>query len=161
MTTKEVFEHDWKEGEKVWLVYYKYNRDITEKNGMFMTKQPAGVIEATVKKIEWSGREYLPFKNITIELDADWKNEPVYSDTFISVSIYYDRPQKYSDSKWCVDKFFNKKDAEKRYKVAVKNWNKKVIKFQDNQRAKIEKAKQEYEKLKAAGTIDISKHITQ
>ena len=58
-----------------------------------------------------------------------------------------------------IDKFFEKKDAEKRFKTAVENWNKQVQRFQAKQKKKIEKAKGEYENLLAAGVIDVDKHI--
>ena len=29
MTVKEALAHDWQVGEKLWEVYYKYNKDIT------------------------------------------------------------------------------------------------------------------------------------
>ena len=58
-----------------------------------------------------------------------------------------------------MDKFFDKKKAEKRYNTAINSWNKKVQQFQNNQKAKIESAKREYDKLLASGVIDADEHL--
>ena len=162
MTVKEALSHDWKEGEKLWEVYYKYNREITEKNWMFMTKQPVGVIEVTVKNVERKKAEGV-YESVGVSLTADWgmdEEDVCYGNSCLHAIVnYLSWGEQYSHQEFCVDKFFNKKDAEKRLKVAVNSWNKKVKRFQDNQKAKIKKAKREYEKLCASGVIDANEHM--
>jgi len=160
MKPQEVLVHEWKEGEKLWTVYYKYNDDIKSGCEWRTTVQPVGVIEVTAKKVEWAGAKDGWFKSVRIELDADWGiPDPPYINTLLSAMITYGSGNTYySNKEFCVDKFFDKKDAEKRYKNAVRNWNRKVKRFQASQKEKIEKAKEEYEKLLAAGVVDVDKY---
>lgn len=160
MTPKQALEHDWKVGEKLWAVYYKYNSEITEKNGFFRTEQPVGVIEVTVTDVERFKASDGSFESVTASITANWGlDEVCYSDTLVRGMVDYTRwGERYSHGEFCVDKFFDKKKAEKRYKTAVNSWNKKVQQFQNNQKAKIEKAKREYERLLAAGVVDANEH---
>ena len=64
----------------------------------------------------------------------------------------------YSKQKFCSDKFFNKEDAEKRFRKVVEQWNKKVKSFQESQKTKLEEAKKQYEALLNKGLIDIEKN---
>lgn len=162
MTVKQALAHDWKEGEKLWEVYYKYNSDITENGGLFRTEQPVGVIEVTVSDVEHYIASDGSFKKVSVSLHADWgmDEDVCYVNSCLHAMVdYMSWGEQYSHQEFCVDKFFNKKDAEKRLKVAINSWNKKVKRFQDNQKAKIEKAKREYEKLCASGVIDTNEHM--
>jgi hypothetical protein len=160
MKPQEVLVHEWKEGEKLWAVYYKYNDDIKSDSLWKTTVQPIGVIEVTAKKVEWTGAKDGWFRSVRITLDADWGiPDPPYINTMLTAMITYGSGNTYySNKEFCIDKFFDKKDAEMRYKDAVRNWNRKVKRFQASQKAKIEKAKEEYEKLLAAGVIDVDKY---
>lgn len=71
MKQQEVLEHEWKEGEKLWAVYYKYNDDIKSDSLWKTTVQPVGVIEVTAKKVEWTGAKDGWFRSVRITLDAD------------------------------------------------------------------------------------------
>ena len=168
MTVKEALSHDWQIGEKIWEVYYKYNKDITTCNGMFMTEQPAGIIEVEVTNIERSNpRHKDDWENINITLKGDfgcdWRDVP-HKNTIITAMVthnnydgtIYDR---YDHLKFCTDKFFNKKDAEKRLKKAVEQWNKKVKTFQESQKNKIDEAKKKYEELLKNGLINIEDNL--
>lgn len=131
MKPQEVLEHEWKEGEKFWEVYYKYNNDIKSNSWWKPTIQPVGVIEVTVKKVEWSEAKNGWFKSVHIDLDADWGiPDPPFINTVLTAMITYGSVKTfYSNKEFCVDKFFDKEDAEKRYKDAVRNWNKKLKRF--------------------------------
>ena len=165
MTVREVLSHDWQVGEKLWEVYYKYNKEITTGKGTFMTSQPVGIIEVTVTEIERNNPEYRDdWESICLTLKGDWGFESPYdnpySNTIITAMVTYDRiyghkGDRYDHQKFCSDKFFNKEDAEKRFKKAVEQWNKKVKAFQDSQKAKLEKAKKQYEALLNKGLINI------
>ena len=159
MTVREVLSHDWQVGEKLWEVYYKYNKEITTGQGTFMTSQPVGIIEVTVNKVELN--EYSDFKSIRLNLIGDWKlgDDNVYSNTVLCGMITYQSSGNfYSNQKFCADKFFNKEDAEKRFKKAVEQWNKKVKTFQESQKNKLKEAKKQYEALLNKGLIDIEKN---
>lgn len=160
MTVKEALSHDWQIGEKIWEVYYKYNKDITTGKGMFMTCQPVGIIEVEVVNIERSNPEYkIDWENVTITLKGDWKfnnYDNPYSNTIITAMVTHNSyGDRYDHQQFCTDKFFNKKDAEKRFKKAVEQWNKKVKTFQESQKNKIDEAKKKYEKLLKNGLINI------
>ena len=164
MTVKEALAHDWQVGEKLWEVYYKFNKEITTGKGTFMTNQPVGIIEVTVTKIERNNPEYRDdWESVNLTLKGDWGFESPYdnpySNTIISAMITknYDTCS-YSKQKFCSDKFFNKEDAEKRFKKVVEQWNKKVKSFQESQKTKLEEAQKQYEALLNKGLIDIEKN---
>ena len=164
MKVQEALDHDWQVGEKLWEVYYKYNSEITTRGGIFRTRQPVGVIEITVTKAERRKAETGWFESINIELNADWgldEDDNCYINTCIGGMITYRSSggSYYSNKEFCQDKFFTKKEAEKRYKAAVKTWNKKVERFQAEQKEKLAKAKQKYKKLLSEGIIDTNQHI--
>ena len=168
MTVKEVLAHDWRVGEKLWEVYYKYNKEITTGKGTFMASQPVGIIEVTVTKIERNNPEYRDdYEIVNLTLNGDWGFESPYdnpySNTIITDMVTYDRiyghkGDKYDHQKFCSDKFFNKEDAEKRFKKVVEQWNKKVKAFQESQKTKLEEAQKQYEALLNKGLIDIKKN---
>ena len=164
MTVKEALAHDWQVGEKLWEVYYKYNKEITTGKGTFMTCQPVGIIEVEVTKIEKSDPKYkFDWENINITLKGDWGfnniHDNPYSNTIISAMITKNyNTCSYSKQKFCSDKFFNKEDAEKRFKKVVEQWNKKVKSFQESQKTKLEEAQKQYEALLNKGLIDIEKN---
>jgi hypothetical protein len=164
MTVREVLAHDWQVGEKLWEVYYKYNKEITTGKGIFMTSQPVGIIEVTVTKVERNNPEYSDdFESIRLTLNGDWGFKSTYdnpySNTIITAmvthGIYGSKGDRYDHQKFCSDKFFNKEDAEKRFKKVVEQWNKKVKNFQESQKIKLEAAKKQYEALLNKGLIDV------
>ncbi len=164
MKVQEALEHNWKKGEKLWAVYHKHNREITTRSGMFMTEEPVGIIEVTVENVERKKREGVyAYESLTLDLIANWGldlDDVCYKDTVLYAFVNYENGEKiYCKSNFCIDKFFEKKDAEKRFKTAVKNWNKQVERFQAKQKQKIEKVKGEYENLLSEGIIDINQHI--
>ena len=169
MTVKEALSHNWQIGEKLYEVYYKYNRDITTGNGTFMTCQPVGIIEVEVTNIERSNPEYKDdWENIRITLNGDfgcnWRDTP-HKNTIITAMVTHNRNYEgiiydnYDHQQFCTDKFFNKKDAEKRFKKAVEQWNKKVKEFQKSQKNKINEAKKKYEELLKKGLINIEDNL--
>lgn len=165
MTVKEALSHDWQIGEKIWEVYYKFNKDITTHNGSFMTEQPVGIVEVEVTNIERSNPEHKDdWENINITLKGDfgcnWRDTP-YKNTIITAMVTHNRSydgtkyDRYDHQQFCSDKFFNKKDAEKRFKKVVEQWNKKVETFQKSQKIKLDEAKKKYEELLKIGLINI------
>lgn len=159
MKVQEALDHKWTKGEKLWEVYYKLNHDITTHNGSFCTHEPVGIIEVTVKKVEL--HEYFSFKSINLDLTGDWKlgDDNAYPNTVLCGMINYQSTGNfYSNQRFCTDKFFNKEDAEKRFKKVVEQWNKKVKAFQESQKTKLEEAKKQYEVLLNKGLIDIEKN---
>lgn len=165
MTVKEALSHDWQIGEKLYEVYYKFNEEITKCNGMFMTEQPIGIIEVEVTNIERSNPEYKDdWENISITLNgdfgSDYRNTP-HKNSILTAMVTHNRSydgtkyDRYDHQQFCTDKFFNKKDAEKRFKKAVEQWNKKVEAFQKSQKNKLDEAKKKYEKLLKNGLINI------
>lgn len=169
MTVKEALSHNWQIGEKIWEVYYKYNEDITTGKGQFMTHQPVGIIEVEVTEIERSDPEYKDdWENIRITLKGDWginNYDNDYSNTIITATVTHNRSydgtkyDRYNHQKFCSDKFFNKNDAEKRFKKTVEQWNKKVKTFHQSQKNKINEAKKKYEELLKNGLINIDNNI--
>lgn len=167
MTVKEALEHNWQIGEKLWEVYYKFNKDITTHNGTFMTEQPVGIIEVEVVKIERTDPKYKwDWENISIDLKGDWGFKSIYdnpySNTIISAMVTKtSNTCRYEKQKFCSDKFFNKEDAEKRFTKVVEQWNKKVKDFQKEQKIKLKEAKKQYEKLLNEGLINIENNIVK
>ena len=167
MTVKEALSHDWQIGEKLYEVYYKFNEDITTCNGMFMTEQPVGIIEVEVTNIERSNpRHKDDWENINIALKGDFGSGNIpHKNTTLTAMVTHNRNYEgtkydyYDHQKFCTDKFFNKKDAEKRFKKAVEQWNKKVKTFQESQKNKIDEAKKKYEKLLKNGLINIEDNL--
>jgi hypothetical protein len=161
MTVKEVLAHDWQVGEKLWEVYYKYNKEITTGKGAFMTNQPVGIIEVTVTKIERNNPEYRnDWEYIKLTLKGDWGFKSPYDNPCLNTDItamvsHGCGGDRYDHQKYCSDKFFNKEDAEKRFVDVVEQWNKKVKKFQESQKNKLKKAKKQYEALLNKGLIDV------
>lgn len=49
MTAKEALEHNWCVGEKIWIVYHKYNSEI---NDHWRVYQPIGIMEVSVSSID-------------------------------------------------------------------------------------------------------------
>lgn len=161
MKPEEALNHNWQEGEKLWEVYYKYNSEIQIRDG-FKSHQPVGVIEVTVKTVEIDDCGW--FKSVNLELEGDWgldKESCCYDNTILTTMITYRETGGfyYSNKEFCREKFFTKKEAEKRYKAAVKTWNNKVQRFHDDQKAEIEAARKRYEDLIASGTVDMNLHI--
>ena len=147
MKVQEALEHNWEKGEKLWAVYHKHNKEITTKSGMFMTEEPVGIIEVTVEKVERKKREGVyAYESLTLDLTADWGldlDDVCYKDTVLYAFVEYKNCEKiYCKSNFCIDKFFEKKDAEKRFKTAVENWNKQVQRFQAKQKKKLKKSKE-------------------
>ena len=163
MTPKDVLEHEWKAGEKIWVVCYKYNREITTHKGIFNSEQPVGIVEAEITGIE-KHNKYPTHEYISLNYKANWpvnkEKELAYKSTCLCAMVNY-RPSGnwYDHSQFCVDKFFKKSDAEKRLKVAIKQWNKKVENFKKSKMNKLAKAKEMYEQLKSEESLDYSKHI--
>lgn len=162
MTPKDVLEHDWKPGEKIWVVCYKYNNEITRCKGFFMTEQPVAIVEATITGIE-EHNKYQTHEYISLKYKADWpvkKDKLAYKSTCLCAIVNYDTYKiSYGHKQFCVDKFFKKSDAEKRLKVAIKQWNNKVENFKKAQQEKLIKAQKELNKLIAESNVDYSEHI--
>ena len=159
MKPEEALNHNWQEGEKLWEVYYKYNTEIGDRGG---SDQPVGVIEVTAKDVEIHDCGW--FKSVRLRLDADWgldEDSCCYGNTVLTAMITYSTTGGfyYDNKEFCRNKFFTKKEAEKRYKAAVKTWNNKVKQFHDAQQAKIDAARKRYEELIASGTVDMNLHI--
>ena len=162
MTPKEVLEHNWKAGEKIWVVCYKYNKTITRSNGTFMGEQPVCVVEAEVTGVGEHDK-YPSWEYISLNYKANWpvkKDELTYKSTCLCAMVNYN-PYKirYEHKQFCIDKFFKKSDAEKRLKVAIKQWNSKVENFKKAQQDKLATAKKKYEQLMKESNVDFSEQF--
>lgn len=163
MTPKEVLEHDWKVGEKIWVVCYKLNKEITRCKGTFMTEQPVGIVEAEITGIK-EHHKYPTHEYISLGYKANWpvskKEILANKSTCLCAMINYEPyGNLYDHKQFCIDKFFKKSDAEKRLKVAIKQWNKKVENFKKVQQEKLIQAKKKYEQLMKESNVDYSEQF--
>ena len=150
MTPKEVLEHDWKIGEKIWEVCFSYNKSVTTNGGFFCTEKPVGVVEVEVTNIERDDEWKDDWEYIELALNGEFKvdnydNLP-YSDTMMCAMVNHDRwGDTYDHKQFCSKKFFTKKEAESQLKKDVKAWNNRVKQYKENQRRIIEDAKKTIE----------------
>lgn len=165
MTVQEALDHDWQVGEKLWEVYYTYPRNLAMQFKGFNEYFPVGVIEVTVKEVKRSETEYKKsFESVGVVLEADWgmrEDDIPYHNTQLAAMITHSsiQPDFYTHLEFCEDKFFNKEDAEKRYREVAEYWNKKLKQFHKKQLKKLENARKEYEKLLAEGVINVEEYL--
>ena len=163
MTIQEILDHDWKIGEKLWEVYYIYPTDIGYEYQLNADEYlfPVGVIEITVKDFKvYTPKEKDVYTNVDVDFDGDWgsgQNVP-YSNTTLRGMVSHLFGYNSYTGNFYEDKFFEKKDAEARYKEAVKKWNKKIKQLHKKQKDRLERAKAQYEKLLSDGLIDVERY---
>lgn len=127
MTAKEALEHNWYVGEKIWIVYHKYNSEI---NDRWRVCQPIGVMEVTVSYIDRTSEYKDVWESIEIHFTGNWinrENDIPYIDYHLASLVDHYNGDKWTHSEFCTNKFFTKEDAEKRLKKEIIAWNKKVI----------------------------------
>ena len=161
MTPKEVLEHDWKVGEKVYVVWHVYDFRVNDKNCL----RPCGVMETTVVDtivdVYPSGSGI--YKKILLDKSDFTSDRIPESDSFISALVHYEwlygkrNPENdnYYHRKFCVDKFLTRKDAEKRYKQSVKTWNKAIDREIERRKSSVKSTKRMYNSAKKSASKDI------
>lgn len=160
MTAKEALEHNWYVGEKIWIVYHKYNCEV---NDRWRVPQPIGIMEVTVSSIDHTTEYKNVWESIKINFTGNWinKNDIVYIDCHLASMVeHYNYGDRWTHSEFCTNKFFTKEEAEKRLKKEISSWNKRVIarKEQLEKRAKraIGKSKSDQKK---AEKFNIEDHL--
>ena len=158
MTPKEVLEHDWKIGEKIWEVYFSYNNSVSSQNGFSYTEKPVGVLEVEVTSIERDNKWKKDWEHIKLTLNGEFnldKDDITYGDTMMCAMVnHYGWGDSYDHKEFCSKKFFTKEEAEVQLKKEVKNWNKRLKQFKESMKTGIkdlEKKIEEFQKsLEAA-----------
>lgn len=162
MTAKEAFEHNWYVGEKIWIVYHKYNSEVNDNRRV---SQPVGIMEVTVSYIDRTSGYKNVWESIEVEFTGNWiikdRWDIPYIDSHLASLVeHHDYGDMWTHSDFCTNKFFTKEDAEKRLKKEISSWNKKVIarKEQLEKRAKqaIGRSKSD---LKKAEKFNIEDHL--
>lgn len=128
MTAKEALEHNWYVGEKIWIVYHKYNSEV---NDRWRVPQPIGIMEVTVSNIDRTTEYKDVWESIEIYFTGNWINNgkyiPYIDHHLASLVEHHDYGDRWTHSKFCTNKFFTKEDAEKRLNKEIIAWNKRVI----------------------------------
>ena len=165
MTPKEVLEHNWQIGEKVWIVCEEQVLDGPLK-GKY---KPVKIEEVSVLQIKPDNRWPDTYKYI--EVLFDWKSIGVdpescppypysYHSLVLAAMVEYNKyGDDYIHNEFCLNKFFNKQDAEKRFKECIESWNKRVkAKIETVNRA-FERAKNEFENAKENKEYNFDKYL--
>lgn len=117
MTPKQVIEHDWQIGEKLYEVYHipiDFQSETIFDTPSRLTK-PEGIIEVQVVNIEKSFDPQTNFEYIQLTLDGNFStlnDKVLIENTYLIAGI---RPDKHYDEYYnevCTRKFFTKKEAE-------------------------------------------------
>lgn len=151
MTPKEVLEHEWYDGEKVFVVVAQYStlfkpedrKELSEK--LFskgVIQLPICVSEGRVKNIKRDGRP-LEWEIITFDIDLALKGIKVDKSLLTYPSIHcsafvthYSSFDKFDHQKLCRFTFLTKEAAVKCFNDEVKKWNKAITvikKIRDNE----------------------------
>lgn len=157
MTPKEVLEHNWTVGERLWEVCFAYDSRIGG-------SKPLGVVEVEVVKIERDDRWLEDWEYIKLELRGNYANlsvEPddlAYENTIMCAMVNHDRiyGDSYSHLEFCTYKYFDRADALDRLKKEAAKWNKKAKTWRTKQLSRLDELMKEVEKQqKLVNSIDL------
>jgi hypothetical protein len=160
MTPKEALEHDWKIGEKVYVVCHMYDFAMD----LGHCDKPIGVVETTVSDIKKRFNELSRYIEIHFN-NKDFPKTAIDSDKeMISFLIFgfwkgerTPNTDKYHHKQFCIDKFLTKEEAEKRYKQSVKTWNAAIEREIEKRKQRVRKASKEYNRAKSISKQGIRK----
>lgn len=162
MTPKEVLEHNWTVGERLWEVCFAYDSTI---GGL----KPLGVVEVEVVKIERDDRwksdwEYISLKLKPVGCCGNFLpvdlEDLTYEATVICAMVNHDKTygDSYSHLRFCTHKSFDRSIAEERFKKEVAKWNKRAKAWRTKQLSQLDELMKELEKQqKLVNSIDLDK----
>ncbi len=128
MTPKQVIEHDWRIGEKLFVVYHipsDFQPDTIFDIPSRLTK-PECIVEVQVVYIEKSFDPQTNFEYIQLTLDGDFntpKDKVLIENTYLIAGIRTDKHYDEYYNEGCTRKFFTKEEAEAQLEKEVKRWH--------------------------------------
>ena len=177
MTPKEVLEHEWHNGDKVYVVVCEYYNLFGEGEFPLLPEAlnkkakafilPVCVAEGTVCNFEQSGGK-MDWNHVRFDIELDYKscsakinkNRVTYTSHACSAFVTYDAScNRYAHQKLCENTFLTKNEAEKRLKQLIKRWNKGMEELQAIQNRESKRMENELAILKKYGGKYFSKFL--
>lgn len=182
MTPKEVFEHEWHNGDKVYVAVCEYYNlfgdggeackfpllpEALNKKAEAFIELPVCVAEGTVCNFEQSGVK-MDWNHVKFDIELDYKscstkikkNRVTYLSHICSAFVTYGTScNRYDHQKLCANIFLTKNEAEKRIKQLIKKWNKGMEELQAIQKRETKRMENELAILKKYGNNYFSKFL--
>lgn len=175
MSPKEVLEHEWHNGDKVYVVVCEYShffvsagcssknpvpQALGEKADKFDEK-PICVVEGTVSELERTGVK-MDWEHVRFDIESEYKDKEniTYCSYTCSAFVTYGTSRdRYDHHKLCINTFLDKKEADKRFKELVKKWNRGMEVLQKIQEEEVKRLENELIGAKKLGNNYFSKFL--
>lgn len=148
MKVLEALNHDWKEGEEVYVVCYSLS--LLSKSDNFMAQKPYKVVKGKVVKIN---RDIYPtWRALHIELEVNdglEKDISAYKNNLIGAMEQENRfgEKMYLHQEFCENKFFTEKEAQEYLHNENVNWNIYISKKANKNACHIKKMRKAIDEL--------------